>query len=424
VTVRAFSWRDIRASFRPDTLSVLLVSMLGVTLSTADQSLFSYAIPDITREFGIGLETIGQILSISFLVASAAVVIVGLAADQFGRRRVFVALLSLSAFIVGLHALAPTLASLATLRVLGFAVGAGLYPIANTLVVEAAPDRYRGFVSGLLQIGYPLGFAVASLIAAPVMAEYGWRAIFYAGFAIALFAPLVGRWLPESQRFEAAARQATAPRSSQRRIATLFSPGLRRRSLVCFAGSFLISLAIGGTTYFLPTYLVQAHALAPAEASRLAGSAYLIGAIGYVSASYVGEFVTTRRNTLILWILAGAVVFAATLWLAESQLALMLGLGLSIVFFYGSEAVRMPLIGELFPTEVRATATAMTGSLAVTTAWLASPLLISYLAPVYGWAATFTVCAVVPLVLGGLMFLALENLRSGLPVEVSAAAAR
>lgn len=422
MTVRAFSWRDIRASFRPETVSVLLVSMLGVTLSTADQSLFSYAIPDITREFGIGLDVIGQILSVSFLLASAAVVAVGLAADQFGRRRVFVALLCLSAFTVGLHALATTLPMLATLRVLGFAIGAGLYPIANTLVVEAAPDRYRGFVSGLLQIGYPLGFAVASLIAAPVMASYGWRAIFYAGFAIALFAPLVGRWLPESRRFEEATKRASTPRSPGGRIGQLFGPRLRRRSLVCFAGSFLISLAIGGTTYFLPTYLVQAHGLDSAAASRIAGASYAIGAIGYVSASYVGEFVTTRRNTLIIWILAGAAVFAATLWFARGTLALTLGLGLSIVFFYGSEAVRMPLIGELFPTEVRATATAMTGSLAVTTAWLASPLLISYLAPVWGWAPTFTLCAVLPLVLGGLMFLALVNLRSGLPVEVSSAA--
>jgi len=411
--VREFSWTDIRASLDRRLVRVMGVSIAGVTLSTADQSLFSFAIPDITAEFGIGLEVIGQLLSLSFLVASVTVVMAGLAADQFGRRRVFVALLAISALCVGAHALAPSLWYLGLFRVLGFAIGAGLYPIANTLVVEAAPGRYRGFISGLLQMGYPLGFAFASLIAAPIMAAYGWRSIFLAGFVVAALAPLLGWLLPESSKFEKEQAALVQPIRATDRIRRLFAPDLKRRSLVCFGGSFLISLAIGGTTYFLPTYLVQAHGFNPADASRIAGFSYAIGAIGYLAASYVGEFVTTRRNTLIIWILAGAIAFAATVWLAHGEAALILGLGISIVFFYGSEAVRMPLIGELFPTAVRATATALTGSLAVTTAWLVSPLLLSYLAPRVGWATAFTWCAVVPLFLGGLAFLALENTPSG-----------
>jgi len=411
--VRAFSWTDIRASLDRRLVMVMAVSIAGVTLSTADQSLFSYAIPDITAEFGIGLEVIGQLLSLSFLAASVTVVMAGLAADHFGRRRVFVALLAISSLFAGAHALAPSLWYLGMFRILGFAIGAGLYPIANTLVVEAAPRRYRGFISGLLQMGYPLGFAFASLIAAPMIAAYGWRSIFYAGFVVAVLAPVFGWLLPESPKFEQEKSTVSIPTRAAERIQRLFMPDLKRRSLVCFGGSFLISLAIGSTTYFLPTYLVQAHEFVPAEASRIAGYSYAIGAIGYLAASYVGEFLTTRRNTLIIWIFAGAVAFAATLWFAQGKAALILGLGISIVFFYGSEAVRMPLIGELFPTAVRATATAITGSLAVTTAWLISPLLLSYLAPRLGWATAFTWCAVVPLLLGGLVFLALVNTPSG-----------
>ncbi len=411
--MRAFSWSDIRASVDRRLVRVMAVSVAGVTLSTADQSLFSYAIPDITAEFGIGLEVIGQLLSLSFLVASVTVVMAGLAADHFGRRRVFVALLAVSALCVGAHAFAPSLWYLGMFRVLGFAIGAGLYPIANTLVIEAAPARYRGFISGLLQMGYPLGFAFASLIAVPMIAAYGWRSIFFAGFIVAALAPLLGRLLPESTKFEKEQAALVQPTRATDRIRRLFETDLRRRSLVCFVGSFLISLAIGGTTYFLPTYLVQAHRFDPAEASRIAGFSYAIGAIGYLAAAYVGEFVTTRRNTLIIWILAGAAAFAATIWLAHGEAALILGLGVSIVFFYGSEAVRMPLIGELFPTAVRATATALTGSLAVTTAWLISPLLLSYLAPRLGWAMAFTWCAVLPLLLGGIVFLALINSPSG-----------
>jgi MFS family permease len=399
---------------RPVT-APFLVCLVGIALSTADQSLFSYAIPEITAEFGIGLEVIGQMLSLSFLVASFMVVLAGLASDRFGRKRIFTLLLLFPALCVAAHAFVDSLGMLATLRVLGFALGAGLYPIANTVVMEWAPNRCRGLVSGFLQMGYPLGFAFASLVATPVMAEHGWRAVFLFAFVIAALAPVLGHFLPESPRFQAVQRQGRVRRPFFSGLGELFAPELRAKSTICFVGTFLISLAIGGTTYFLPVFLVETHSLESSTASRIAGSAYAIGAIGYAGAAIVGEYVTTRRNALIMWVLAGAACFAVTLWVPQTPLVV--GLGLSILFFYGSEAVRTPLIAELYPTELRATAAATTGSLAVTTAWLASPLVISYAAPQFGWAATFTACAVVPLCLGGLAFLLLENRRSGAPME-------
>ena len=411
--MRAFSFRDLRAALDPRLIRVLAASLIGVTLSSADQSLFSYAIPDITREFRVGLEVIGQLLSLSFLVASFAVVACGMAADEWGRRVVFVAIITLSALCVGLHALAPSLWLIGALRIVGFALGAGVYPIANTLVLESAPLRYRGFLAGLLQIGYPLGFAVASLLAAPLFAAYGWRAIFVAAFGVAALAPLLGRLLPADARAPAARTAARGSRPALARIGRLFYADLRSRSLLCLTGGFLVCFAIGATTYFLPTYLVQSHGLTPARASALVGGSYAIGVVGYLAASYVGEFVTTRRNTLILWIFAGAAVFAATLWGAESESMLLAGLGASVMFFYGTEAVRMPMIGELFPAEVRVTATAVTGSLAVTIAWIVCPLVVSALVPRLGWTLTLSWCVLAPLLLGGCVFLALINQPSG-----------
>jgi MFS family permease len=273
-------------------------------------------------------------LSASFLAASVMVVFAGMASDRYGRKRVFTLLLLASALMVAAQGFAKGLTDLTVYRVLGFAIGAGLYPIANTIVIEAAAKRFRGLIAGLLQMGYPLGFAFAALVATPLLRDHGWRAIFMFGFAIALIAPLLGRLLPESTRFEAvrAAKQVRHA-SLMDGLRVLFSPAYRQRSIVCFAGSFLISLAIGGTTYFLPVYLVEAHGVDAGEAARIAGSSFAIGAIGYLLASVTGEFITTRRNTLVIWALLGAVFFGLTLWLPG--VPLILGLGLSIVFFYG-----------------------------------------------------------------------------------------
>ena len=408
---------------RTDAAKVFAVCFIGLILSSADQFLFSYAITDLRAEFDVGLETIGGLLSLSFLAASFTVIAAGVLSDQFGRRRLFIVLLALSALFVGGHALATSFAALAALRVLGFMVGAGLYPIANTLVVETAPARYRGILAGFLQIGYPLGVALAAMIAALLIETHGWRAIFYPAFAVAVAAPFLGRLLPESPRFQKERKAQGARQSPPVGFRDLWRRGLRTRVLVCFCGSFLISLAIGGTTYFLPTYLHEHHGMGQAQAGAVVAGSYAIGALGYIAASSVGEFVLTRRNTLILWIWLGALAFAATLWLAEGTWALLLGLGLSILFMFGSEAVRMPMIGELFPTSVRATATSAAGSLAVTTAWLTAPLLMTYGAPRLGWTLTLTLFAVLPLLAGGAVFGLLVNLPSGLGIEQTSDAA-
>ena len=51
------------------------------------------------------------------------------------------------------------------------------------------------------------------------------------------------------------------------------------------------------------------------------------------------------RNTLIIWILFGGLFFLYTIWEAQLGIILTLSLGMTILFLYGSEAVRMPMIG-------------------------------------------------------------------------------
>ena len=73
-----------------------------MTLANTDQSLFGYAIPGMLDEFGFGLEAVGWILSFSFVVAAICNLMIGVAADHFGRRRLFIACLAISAGLVGL----------------------------------------------------------------------------------------------------------------------------------------------------------------------------------------------------------------------------------------------------------------------------------------------------------------------------------
>lgn len=412
------SLRQLVQFAKTEPARIFFISLLAITLSTADQSLFSYAIPGLLEEFEIDLNIIGYMLSASFFVASFAVVFVGMLSDYIGRRLVLVTLLGLSALFVGLHAFADTLLVLTILRVSGFALGAGLYLVASTMVVETAPQKYRGLVAGTLQIGYPFGFAIASLIVVPLIDTYGWRSIFLPAFIVLLISPLIAYVLPESSTFKnlqqtSGDENAKGLSDSLRELLSDHKPHL----FICFAGSFLISLAIGGTTYFLPTFLVSHYDMTLSQAGAIVGSSYAIGAIGYILSSAVGDFVLTRRNTLVIWILFGGLFFLYAIWEAQIGVILTLSLGMTILFLYGSEAVRMPLIGELFPTHLRATATGVSGSLAVTTAWLTAPLLISWGSQSIGWPLTFTYFGIIPLFISSCVFLLLPNKHSNAQIH-------
>lgn len=410
-----FSLAEFWGAIQGNPLRTFLICLAGITLSTTDQALFSYAIPGILEEFSIDLQVIGQILSVSFLVATFAVVIAGILTDRWGRRRMFVVVLAGSAVFVGLQAIAETLTWLAVFRALGFAISAGIYPIATTIMVEVAPARYRGLSAGWLQIGYPIGFGIAALIAAPLIGIYGWRAIFLPAFAVVPLAFLLGKLLRETNRFnEAKAKRDT---EQQGPIAELFGPVYRRRTISCFVGSLFISHAIGGIIYFVPTFFVQERALSQETAALLTGLSYVLGGAGYILVAYVGEFVTTRRNTLILCAWAGAVAFMLTIWFAHTPAWLVIGFAFSVMFAFGTEAVRMPMISELFPTRMRATATVIPGAMGVTVAYLIAPISVTYGAAEMGWTMAFTFLAVLPLLIGGAVFLTLHNVKSGLEIE-------
>ena len=381
-----------------------LLCLAGVTLSSADQALFSFAIPGIIEEFDVGLGKISLLLTASFAFATLVIIPIGLLADAVGRRWLFAGLLAVSSLCVGGQALAPDFTTLAILRILSFGIAAGLYPLANTLVIEAAPGRARGLLSGFLQIGYPLGFFIGSLIALPLIESRGWRGIFLPAFLFVPLAFAIGGALKETalERIRQAVKQGE--RSFAAPLRYLMQNGYRRTALLCLGGSFAVSLAIGSFTYFIPTYLADAHGADLGSATRITGISYAIGAIGYIAAAIVGEYLLGRRNTLVLWTWLGALTLAFAVWIATGPAVLIAALGITVMFLFGTEAVRMPLIGESFPTTIRATATSLSGSLGVTPGWLSAPLIVAVSVPHMGWEATYGIVACLPLLVAGGLF--------------------
>lgn len=404
------------------SLAVGAVCLAGWSLANMDQSFFGYAVQPIREEFDASLLAIGNILSAAFVLAACTVPLVGLLADRYGRKAMFVLCLGLSALLVGLQGFAGSLAALAVLRCLAFAVSTGLVPITNAYVVESAPARLRGMFAGILQCGYPLGWFIAALVAPPLLAGWGWRAIFLPALAVVPLAFLMGRFLPESNRFQdlAKQRETGAERTTAlERLRLLGGPALRRRAVLGALAFFCYGGAYAGTAFYFPAFFQEVRGYALERAISLVGFSYGAGILGYLGASLVGEFLTTRRNAILIWSWTGAAALIALVWPQHSYAWDMFWFAVMAAFFYGTSAVLTTYVAEIFPTRLRATAVAVVAGVSINLGFAIFPVLVAVLIERLGlsWQWAFTLVAAPCLLLVGAATAFQPNLRSGTELD-------
>lgn len=393
------------------------------TLTNLDQSLFSYALPGILAEFHLPLEAAGVVLAISFACSSALVVVCGMAADRFGRALTLCLLLAASALCVGAQGLAAGVVTLTLARSLGFGLSGGLAPITNALTVENTPDRLRGVAMGVLQCGYPMGWLLASLVAAPLLTRYGWRATCFAALAVVPVALLIA-WLYARRIDAVRPRPAAAevlevateakPKPSVR---TLFAPGLRRQSLTCMLVFFVFGGAYAGSAFFFPTFFSQTRGYTPAQAASLVGLSNGVAVFGYLGAAVVGEYLLRRRTVFALWTLGGALALLGLLWAPSSHASDLAWFAVMATLFYGAMAVLPVLVAEIFDEDIRATALGLCTSAPLGLGFAIFPLIVPLVVARIGWPWGLTAVTAPLLVLGSLVVLTLPNRPSGLPLE-------
>ncbi|MEM1261638.1 MAG: MFS transporter [Pseudomonadota bacterium] len=389
------------------------VCLVAYATSQMDLALLGYAGPSIRNEFGLTLSGYMAVLAAAFVIAGILIVWFSLLADRGSRRGMFVFSLVASSVLVALHGLVASVVMLALLRGTSIAAGGLTYPITGAIIAEEFPARFRGLALGLLQIGYPLGWVLASFWAAWLLTDYNWRWLFLVGLVSLPLVAVVLAVIREPAR-AVAARQSEGTKA---RWLELLSPALRRRTVLLFIAQFLFIWAYAGSVFLMPFYLAEHRGFDAAKFSELIGLGHAIGIGGYVLAALTGEFLLTRRTTVVIWTLLGAVMFQVMVWGTSGFGDLLIAYGLMSMFFYGSAAVKFAYLAEVFPTRLRATALSTSGSLAVTLGSATGPLMVSMAVETLGWNVGYALVVGIPLTLAGCLYLALTPVPSGLEVE-------
>ncbi|MBI1761034.1 MAG: MFS transporter [Acidobacteria bacterium] len=408
--------RDFMQAVRGYPRTAFLICLCGVSLENMDQALYQYVFPQLLTHFGWTPQQAGLYSAIVFTIAGASIAALGVLTDRVGRKRVFMLSMIVGSFFVATMFWARTTWQVLTLRTLGFATGGIQSPVTGTIVVEEAPPKYRGLLSGILQIGYPLGWALASLACLAVIKLVGqdawlagaWRYAFFISLLSIPYFLLIAKYLRETKAFEAAQSAIRHPPSAIQapRFKELFGPQLRFKTAMLFLGEFFHVFAYG-TTLWLNLYFQKARLWQPKDAIAIVGLSYAVGSLGYIVSAYVGEFLLKRRNVIIIWAQLGALSFAVMIWLAHSWWAVLISYCLMTFFFYGTTAVKFTFIAENFPTRLRATGVTFAGSLAVNLGVAYGPLALGFAVERLGWNWAYSICGIASIFVSGLFFLAL-----------------
>lgn len=391
------------------TWRVFFICLIGVTFANFDHSLFTFVLTEISEEFSWSLTERGWYIFITFVVAGIVITQFGVLTDRLGRKKMLLATTALMPFFVAVLTFVPNTLTLLIARSIGFSLAGAQSPITITTVIEESPARLRGLFSGVLQIGFPIGFFLASLLVPWVYSTWGWRYIFLLAFLFLPYIWVIHRYLREPAAW-VAARDRRQAGEAQPSTKELFRPDLRRKTILLFLGQFMYVFAYG-TTILLTAYFRESLGWDAKLAIETVGLSFLIGAFGYVTAAVVGEFLMTRRNAIVLWCWLGGVAFAAMVWLADTYSLILITFGTMTFFFYGAYAVIATFIAENYPPDLRATAASFSGSLAIELGLGGGPLVVSYVIAASNWQWGFTWCAVIPVVLAGFIFLSLKPVK-------------
>jgi SHS family lactate transporter-like MFS transporter len=323
---------------------VVAASFLGWTLDAFDFFLMVFVLKDIAEEFHTDVTRVTVAILLTLAMRPIGAFLFGRAADRWGRRPTLMVDVLFYSAIEFASGFAPSLTVLLVLRAIyGIAMG-GEWGVGASLTMESIPPQARGFVSGLLQSGYPTGYFLASIVYGLFFQYIGWRGMFMVGVIPALLVLYIRRSVPESPSWK-----PTTARSNT--LAVLKSHWRLGIYAVLLMTAF--NFFSHGTQDLYPTFLQVQHGFSPHEVGLIA-VVYNIGAIiGGVAFGSLSERFGRRRIIIIATALS---LIVLPLW-AFSVTAVWLAVGAFMmqVMVQGAWGVIPVHLNELSPDEARGT---------------------------------------------------------------------
>lgn len=372
---------DVLAGIRASKMTPLQIRAIAIALALIildgfEIAVMSFAAKPMSDEWGVTPGTLGIVLSGSLFGMAAGAILFSPFGDRYGRRPLTI--VSMSMVVVGmvLAVLAPNVATMIVARVVtGFGIGA--MSQLNAYVSEFASEKRRGTVVGIYATGFPIGAALAGVVAGFIDPE-NWKILFVVGTVLSVIL-LVIAWaaLPESVDFLVARRpknaldrvnamlekmghpaltelpQQTPAERNNTRLAAIFTGTTGTKTLMLWLAYACLMAAYYFANSWIPKLV--AESTGDVQSGNTVGTVLNLGGIIGSLIFAVAAFRWIPRNILITTLGLGAIGYAIYgAAFGVGWLAVTLGIFLGIVAV-GSVAGFYAVGPTVYPASLRGT---------------------------------------------------------------------
>jgi MFS transporter, MHS family, proline/betaine transporter len=311
---------------------------------------------------------------IALVVRPFGALMFGRLADVRGRRAVFVLIILIMAGATATVGLLPGYAAIGVLapvtlillRALQGLAAGGELGVAGTLILEAAPSRRWGQMgswhTATLALGLGFGMGVASFLLVIQLSDPSqagwWRLAFLLALPLGLIGGFVRRRVNETRQFVAASQAGQTVRQPIRKLWADSRLAVLRGFALIAAGSG----AFNSFFIFMPNHLAATRKLDLPFTLLLSAAALVVTAIAAVTLGQLSDIV--GRRPVAIWSSAALAVLGIPMSILASTSQTGLLLAQLIMGAALAGVLLVAMVGELFPTALRATGMAMTAGLA------------------------------------------------------------
>lgn len=329
---------------RRNQRNAVLAGFLGWTLDAFDFFILTFVLSTVANDFHKTIPEIALTLTASLAMRPLGALIFGLMADRYGRKGPLMINIVFYSLIEICSGFAPNYTIFLVLRFLyGIGMG-GEWGVGASLVMESVSARRRGFLSGLLQEGYALGFLLAAAAYYLVFPHFGWRAMFFIGGLPALLTLFIRSKVQEPEAWKAV--KTTSWKEYGRAVAKHWKLFLY---LVLLMSA--MNLISHGTQDLYPTFLQQQRHYSP-HGTAIITMISMVGAIlGGLGFGHISDLFGRKKMMALAVILA---IILIPLWLYDGGSAMIAAGAFGMQFMVqGAWGVIPAHINELSPGPLR-----------------------------------------------------------------------
>ena len=384
-----------------------VAAWLGWTLDAFDFTIFLLIMVPIAESFGVPLVAVTAVFTVTLWLRLVGAVGSGWLADRIGRKKpLMISILwySLSNLFAGL---APSFWLLFLFRaLLGIGMGAE-WPAGAALAMESWPARSRGFMSGVLQGSWSLGFLASSVAYGLLYDSIGWRGLLIMGVLPALAVVWIRTYIKEPEVWiENRRLQREQNKETRAPLFDIFRLKVLPNTITAclwMASGFIVYYSVYG---MFATHLQKDLHL---SAGMVAMPIAMANLVAFFASGFWGFVADILGRRWAMIIPAGIGLFITPFYLFSDSYALTSGAFILQGMFLGAIYGQNPsYLCERFPTEVRATASGFcyhqgaiwAGFTAPVLAWLAAGQPLGFAVPMLISTSGAAIVFVISLLIG------------------------